>query len=266
MKSILLLVHDDDGQSARLNSALDLAHVLGAHLGCLDVTPPLVYGGNNHGGFGDPILLNDEREIEARNKARLTERLKHAGVAWSWEDAMGDMADCVIDRAMLADLIVLNCALEDTVIPDMRTVASRVLMHARAPIVAVPEQAEGFSASGRALIAWDGQGAAAATMRACIPLLQRACDVHIFMVRNGAGKVDADAAGAYLARHNISATIKIIDDDGVAIDHLIAAESQRWNADYVMMGAYSHGRLAETFGGVTKRMLKDSALPLVLGH
>jgi hypothetical protein len=32
------------------------------------------------------------------------------------------------------------------------------------------------------------------------------------------------------------------------------------------MGAYNHGRLLELFGGVTKRMLANSALPLVLGH
>jgi nucleotide-binding universal stress UspA family protein len=32
------------------------------------------------------------------------------------------------------------------------------------------------------------------------------------------------------------------------------------------MGAYSHGRLLEAFGGVTKRMLNKSNLPLVLGH
>jgi nucleotide-binding universal stress UspA family protein len=33
------------------------------------------------------------------------------------------------------------------------------------------------------------------------------------------------------------------------------------------MGAYGHGRLTEAlFGGVTRRMLAESSIPLVLGH
>ena len=32
------------------------------------------------------------------------------------------------------------------------------------------------------------------------------------------------------------------------------------------MGAYGRGRLREAFGGVTKRMLSDSELPLLLSH
>jgi len=49
-------------------------------------------------------------------------------------------------------------------------------------------------------------------------------------------------------------------------DLLITQEGTHWQADYVMMGAYNHGRLVEAFGGVTKRLLTNSALPLVLGH
>jgi nucleotide-binding universal stress UspA family protein len=49
-------------------------------------------------------------------------------------------------------------------------------------------------------------------------------------------------------------------------DELIAAGCVRRGADYVVIGAYSNGRLMEAFGGVTKRMLDNSKVPLVLGH
>jgi nucleotide-binding universal stress UspA family protein len=266
MKNILLLVHDDGGQSARLHTALDLTRALGGHLTCIDVTPTLVYGGNSYAGFGDAILLNDERDTEAKNKARLTKRLDQEGVDWSWKDATGNMADCVLDVAMLADLIVLNCALEDYSVPNMRSIATRVLMRGRKPIVAVPENASGFKATGRVLIAWDGQDSVAATMRASIPLLQLASDVCIFMARDGAEKTEPAEAAVYLSRHGIHATVKIIDDGRTAADHLIAKAARDFHADYVLMGAYSHGTLMESFGGVTKRMLTNSKLPLVVGH
>ncbi len=46
MKNILLLVHDDEGQEARLQAALDLVRTLDGHLVCLDVTPFPVMAGD----------------------------------------------------------------------------------------------------------------------------------------------------------------------------------------------------------------------------
>ena len=266
MKNVLLLVHDDDGQEARFQTALDLTRALDGHLNCVDVTPSLVYGGNNYAGFGDAILLVDERESEALNKVQLTERLTAEDVAWTWVDATGDLANCVLEAASLSDVIVLNRALDDYPLPDMRTITSRVLMHARKPVVAVPEDAKGFRVNGRALIAWDGQESIEATVRACVPLLQLASDVEIFMTRDGAEKTEPTEAAAYLSRSGITATIKIIEDGLHAADALIIEEARQWRADYVVMGAYTHGRLMEALGGVTKRMLAKSEFPLVLGH
>lgn len=266
MKNILLLVHDDDGQEARLQAALDLTRALEGHLSCIDITPYPVIAGDLYVGVGESAILSDERESEARNKAVLTARLSHEDVSWDWKDATGEMANCVLDAAALADLIVLNRQLDDYPLPDMRTIVSRVVMQARVPVVAVPEDAKGFPVAGRALIAWDGQGAAIATVRACVPLLRLASEVAIFMARDGAKGVEPGEAAAYLSRHGIHASLRTIDDGLHAPDKLIAEEAQRWGADYVVMGAYSHGRLMETFGGVTRRMLGNSTLPLVLGH
>jgi hypothetical protein len=155
MKNILLLVHADDGQEARLQTALDLTRALDGHLTCIDVTQSPVVAGDLYAGFGEAVMLTDEREDEARNKAALTERLSHEDVRWDWTDATGDIASCVLEAATLADLIVLNRTLDAYPLPDMRTIASRILMHARKPIVAVPENLERLNAAGRALIAWD---------------------------------------------------------------------------------------------------------------
>jgi len=266
MKNILLLVHDDEGQEARYQTALDLTRSLEGHLTCLDVTPYPMIAGDLYVGFGEAAILSDERESEAKNKTALTARLAQEDVSWSWSDTTGDIASCILDAAILADLIVLNRALDEYPLPDMRTIASQILMHARTVVVAVPESLPRFNANGRALVAWDGQSSAAATMRACVPLLRMASEVHIFMMRDGAEKIEPTEAAEYLSRHGIHASVRIIDDGLHAADQLIAEECALWHADYVVMGAYSHGRLMEAFGGVTKRMLTRSKLPLVLGH
>lgn len=266
MKNILLLVHDDEGQEARLQAALDLTRTLDGHLRCVDVTQLPVTVGDYYGIAGETMLVTDERQREAINRDRLEARLQHESVAWDWIDVAGDIASCVVGQATMADLVVLNRKLDAIPGPETRDIAGRVLMRARKPIVAVPDALRRFDARGRALIAWDGRDSAAATMRACVPLLQFASAVHIFAARDGAERIDAGEAAAYLSRHGIHASVRIVDDGFTAADRLIVAEGETWRADYILMGAYGRGRLMETFGGVTRRMLGSSPLPLILGH
>lgn len=264
MKNVLLLVHDDTGQESRLQAALDLTRALDGHLSCLDVAVPASINGDYY-GIAAVALLEDERTREADNKTELVARLAREDVRWDWHDTTGTLSDAILDAASLADLIVLSRKLSDDRDPDMRDVASRVLMHAHTPIVAVPDTLTRFALD-RGLVAWDGQASAAATLRACVPLLALAGAVEIFMARDGGERTDAADAAEYLSRHGIHASVRTIDDGLTAPDLLIEAECARFNADYIVMGGYTHGRLLETFGGVTKRMLANCAVPLVLSH
>lgn len=264
MKTVLLLVHDDSGQESRLQAALDLTRALDGHLSCIDVAIPSTVNGDYY-GIATVALLEDERTREAENKTDLVARLAHEGVRWEWHDATGPLAESVLDAASLADLIVLSRKLGDDRDPDMRDVASRVMMHAHAPVVAVPDTLKRFALD-RALVAWDGQASAAAALRACVPLLALAGAVEIFMAHDGGERTEAVEAAEYLSRHGIHASVRTIEDGLTAPDRLIEAECARFNADYIVMGGYTHGRLLEVFGGVTKRMLATCAVPLVLTH
>lgn len=267
MKNVLLLVHDDEGQEARLQAALDLTRALDGHLTCIDVADlPVGMAGDYYSGAGQAALLVDvSREREARNKAVLEKRLTNEGVPWSWIDTIDTISSAVLDAAAMADVIVLNRKLDSRHQPNMHEIASSVVMKARKPVVAVPEAITRMPL-GRALIAWDGQSSCAATVRACVPLLALAEEVEIFTIRDGSERTEPTEAAEYLSRHGIHAMVRIIDDDGTVADKLINEECARWSADYVVMGAYGRGRLMEAFGGVTKRMLATSERPIVLGH
>jgi len=266
MKNILLLAHDDEGQEARLQAALDLVRALDGHLKCIDVVQLPALVGDCCNAQADAILLAQAREAEAENRERLEARLSREGVAWDWTNATGDIADRVTRAAEMADLIVLNRELDEAPVPDMHGITSRVVTKARKPVVAMPPTAERLNVLGRAMIAWDGKECAAETMRACVPLLKLASAVHIFAVGEGGAKVDIREAAAYLSRHGIHASVRVIDHGPATPDALIADEAAAWRADYIVMGAYGRGRLMETFGGVTKRLLKTAKVPLILGH
>jgi nucleotide-binding universal stress UspA family protein len=267
MKNILLLVHDDAGQEARFQAALDVTRALEGHLTCLDVAQVQVVAGDYSGGMASAMLMADEREREADNRVTLETRLAHEDVPWDWIDSSGGLAECVTRAAGLADIIVVNRKLEAFPEPDMRGITADIAVRSGKPVIAVPDDARTFETGGRALIAWDGSDPVMATMRACVPLLQLAEAVHLFTIDEGHDGVSAEEAAAYLSRHGIHATVHRIEGAHRHADELIADECAAWRASYCLMGAFSRSRLVEAlFGGVTRRMLGNSKLPLVLGH
>lgn len=267
MKNILLLVHDDAGQEARFQVALDITRALEGHLTCLDVARIPVIAGDYSGGTATAMLLADERDREANNRTTLEARLQHEGVSWDWIDVTGGMAECATDAAGLADLIVVNRKLDAFPEPDMVGITGSIAVRSGKPVVAVPDGVRSFNAAGHVLIAWDGSEPVMATMRACVPLLRLAEGVHIFTVDDGSDGGSAQEAATYLSRHDIHATVGSIEGKRRHADELIAEECTARNASYCLMGAFSRGRIAEAlFGGVTRRMLRNSRIPLILGH
>ncbi|PTQ12655.1 universal stress protein UspA [Sphingomonas oleivorans] len=267
MKNILLLVHDDAGQEARLQTALDLTRAFNGHLKCVDIVQMPAVIGDYYNEAGEAMLLADERNREASNREALEARLAHEDIAWDWVDLVGDIADCVIAAAGLADLIVINRKLDSPAGPDMQGIAGAIATHVRKPLVAISEDCPRFDVTGPALIAWDGSPPVMATMRACTPLLALAANVHLLTIGDESEGVSAEEAAAYLSRHDIPATIQRIEQRETPIHVHIQEECSGQGASYCLMGAFGHSRVTEAlFGGVTQQMLKTSRIPLVLGH
>jgi nucleotide-binding universal stress UspA family protein len=267
MKNILLLIHEDAGQEARLQAALDVTRAVDGHLTCLDVSVVVPMVGADVGVSGGAVLIELERENESGNRERTYPRLEKEDVSWSWIDTTNYLEPALEEAAGLADLIVVNRQLDSFPLPDMRTLASGLVVKSGKPVLAVPETAAGFRANGSALVAWDGSREASAALSAAVPLLRLADSVTIVEVEDGSVKSPAEEAAAYLSRHDVGATIVRTpaqrDDSGTVL--LAKANSERF--DYMVMGGFSHSRLYEAvFGGVTRRLLTYSQIPLFLAH
>jgi len=265
MKNVLLLVHQDPGQEARLQAALDLTCALSGRLTCLDITPFLQVF--DQGMSTAPLMVIDEADQEADNKARLQGRLEAEDVCWSWKDVRDDFVPGVLEAAHAADVIVLNRKLDSTSRPNMRAITSAVLAHCDALVVAVDEHCQGLEVGAPALIAWDGSDEAMHAMERALPLLKLASKVRLFhagAVRKG--EIPPEDAALYLSRRGINSEIEIgPDDDQVAADICDAAE--RFGAGYCVMGAFGHSRLREALlGGASRDMLSEAPLPLMMAH
>lgn len=267
MKNILLLVHDDAGQEARFQAALDVGRAVEGHLSCLDVTIlPALVGTDYVGDAGFGMLLDDERERETANRTKLEARLAHEDLPWDWTDATGQIAQCLETACALADLIVVNRQLDAFPLPDMRTVAGELILGADAPILAVPDTLKRLDLES-ALVAWDGSSASAAALRAAVPLLRHARHVTIIEAQDQSVRSPAEDAATYLSRHDIHARIERVEPgDRTAADALLArAGSGAFS--YIVMGGFGHLRFVEAlFGGVTRTMLTKSPIPVFLAH
>jgi nucleotide-binding universal stress UspA family protein len=267
MKNVLLLVHDDAGQEARLQAALDLARALEGHLNCLDVAVMPVVVGDVYGTTAMATLIEDAQRRETGNRRRVEARLAHEDVPWTWIDALGDPAAELVAQSRLADIIVVSLRLGEALAPDMRVVAGRVMISSGRTVVAVPEDARGFAVGGHALVAFDGSAAASDALRAAVPLLALAGKVTLVEVARGADAGAVEEAATYLSRHGIRPEVHAWRSGADRVGDVLLDEIAVQQADYVVMGGYGHSRLVEdVFGGVTRQLLGESPVPLVITH
>jgi len=267
MKNVLLLVHDDAGQESRFQAALDVTRALEGHLTCLDVAVlPPVMAMDVIESQGNSILLTDERQREENNRTRLEQRLTQEDVSWNWIDVVGYLEPALKEAADLADVIVVSRRLDSFPLPDMQKLAGDLVVKSGKPVLAVPDDVNMFDAAGTALVAWDGSHAAAAALRAAVPLLRLAEKVVLLELVKPDDDPWVDDAATYLSRHGIHAVVRHDRLTGPAGDALLAeAESGRYA--YLVMGGFGHLRFVEgVFGGVTRTMLSKSPIPILMAH
>ena len=265
MKNVLVLLHDDQGQEARLQVALDLTRAFSGHLMCLDVVVPPAVASDYVEVSGGAMMMEYERERESDNRRATEARLKQEDVSWSMLGMIGDPGPALRNAADLADIIVVSGpgASEG----EFRRVVGEVAVKSGRLVLAVPAAARGLDAGGSALVGWNGSHEASEALRQAVPLLQRAAVVTLLDIDNPAGDVSINEAASYLSRHGVHPRVVTRVSHGKRISDVILEEARGMGAAYVVIGAYGLPRSIEAiFGGVTADLLRESDIPVLLAH
>ncbi|GGE11996.1 universal stress protein [Polymorphobacter glacialis] len=269
MKTILVPVNNDEGQGARLQAAFDLARAFGGHLTCLQVTPYTAYalGEPSMGAFPVTAMI-EAIEQEKRNERTAVEaQLAQEGIGWDWITRDGDAVERVREAARLADVVVMNSGPFGKMASMRLAVTGDVAIHAPSPVVAVPTDSHGLAVTGAALVAWDGSQEAAKAMRSALPMLRLAESVDILTVEEKETDYRARDAAAWLSRHGVGAEVIERGSGGQTIESVIRDVLAERQSAWLVQGAYGHSRWRQTlFGGVTRGLLADAPVPLVLSH
>ena len=121
------------------------------------------------------------------------------------------------------------------------------------------------------LIAWKESREAARAVAEALPFLKQARQVIVALVEErGASEqfhIEAGAGiGRYLSRHGVSAEIRKIGG-WTNTGEALLNESAATGSDMIVMGGYGHSRLLEfVLGGVTRQILTNAAVPILMAH
>jgi nucleotide-binding universal stress UspA family protein len=271
MRSILVHVHDGPGFEARFQIALDMARSYDAHLTFLQVVMhPVIIPGDYTGTVVAqmmPVMQKQADEFRQATEARLADE----DVRWDWVQEIGMADSMLMSHAALNDLVLVGCVAPQASEVQPSRLAGSLAIEGRSPVMVAPQNANGFDVSKPALVAWNGSREAAHALRASVEMLKRSETVYLAMVtgedeRKGRGLPPIDGA-AYLARHGIECEIVELPCLARHPAEVLLEAAKNRGAGYMVLGAYGHARLFEmVFGGVTRRMLKDPPIPLVLAH
>jgi nucleotide-binding universal stress UspA family protein len=271
MKSILLHMAEDAHFESRLQGALDLARFVGGHLECLQTRRVPGFLGADAAGFAGSAsmvvqLMEDEAKVAEAEREKLTARLNGEGVPYSFVEAMGEPGQTLVDRSLLADVIVMTQPASND--RDLAQALAAVVTHADAPVLAVPHSAKRLELEKPVLVAWKPTKEAAHAVKRSISLLQKSARVDILTIDpTGSGDFPPLAVASYLSRHGVKAELHERTAGGGSTSDTLIAAARELGSGLVVMGGYGRSRAMEfLLGGVTRRLLSASDVPLLMAH
>jgi nucleotide-binding universal stress UspA family protein len=184
-----------------------------------------------------------------------------------WLVAQGHVGDALHYAANWHDLVVLARNDED---PWGNPAAlASVALHVGQPCLIVPAGRTELKLDCIA-IAWNGSIEAIRALHGALPLLHRAGRIVLLMGkrRTVLPPIPAPefALEAWFRRHDLAVEFEMLEDDADEGKPIHEAARAAY-ADLLVMGAYGRSRFAERMlGGVTRYMLQQNELPLLLRH
>ena len=273
-----------EGRSA-LETAFLLARRFDAHVEAINVrrNPRDAVAFMTEGMTGaviEEIIATAEQDIDRR--AHQAEGDLHAiaekhGVPVTAHPVAGELSvtyrieegredEVIAERGRLSDLVV---AARPTADGDAKeeVIAESVLMESGSGLLLIPHGSVS-DLSGNAAVAWNGSAEAARAVHRALPLLVQANEVAIMAPEEGSMRGPGpEALAAYLALYGIHCHVHNLPTNWTNIGDALLEIAHQEQAAFVVMGAFSQGKLRQLIlGGATRFMLNHADLPVLFTH
>jgi nucleotide-binding universal stress UspA family protein len=282
IRTILVPLATELSSEALLDAALLVAKRLNSHIRVLFIQPnpdtafaylPDVILA---AGVTREVIERETQEAAAAAKDRFVDWRKRQNVSEaagvrldscfaSWSEQLGDIETVVAHFGRVSDLIVVQRPSSSSV-QGQRCFDAAVFEGGR-PTLVVGERLQ-FTITDHVMIAWNGSLEASRALLGAMPLLHLANRVSIFAAPQYESEgVDATDLVESLSWHGIRAHQVPGPRDANSTGAALVSAAVEQQATMIVMGAYTHSRLRQSFlGGVTRHLLSHDPVPLLMSH
>jgi nucleotide-binding universal stress UspA family protein len=283
LHSIVVHVDGTDRAELRLRIAQVLAREAQARLTVLYAVTPMALALPPTVPEGAAVYAAALESLEADRRARARASFDRIATTAApserllWEDGTGHPSEAITAaRALTTDLLVLGqhdpsdsqTSLESDLAPTALVVSG-------APAWIVPHAGH-FAESVLAardtvvLVAWKPTAEASRAVRAALPWLRRAREVHIAVGQLTDAAAHRPGAAAVRDWLQVQGVKGAIYDHGIGLadpgERLLSLAADL-GADQLVMGCYGHSRAREfVLGGASRTVLRSMTLPVLMSH
>jgi nucleotide-binding universal stress UspA family protein len=275
--SIATIQHDPNVDVNAMRAAMTISRQWNSHLSVLcagvdTVDPAYYYNGAQAIAIQQNLELANELSENLERAARNALRFHTA--SWDVEAVTtltSGLAPYLKQCLRFHDLVVLplpygpKCSVIDII--NLET----SLLDAKIPVLAIPDGYKVTELPCKVLVGWDNGAAALAAARAALPFVAAAETTCIHMIDPPHHGVDRSDPGGKLAglfaRSGANVEITVTSRKEPNTGRQLLKRADEVGADLVVMGGYGNSRLKEAvLGGVTRTILHEAPLPVLLAH
>ncbi|GAL30944.1 universal stress protein UspA and related nucleotide-binding proteins [Vibrio variabilis] len=178
-----------------------------------------------------------------------------------WHDIFRYRAEVVSEHGKVSDLIVIPKPSNGKTSVSFEA----AIKHSARPVLLMPRKQSHFNPQ-TIMIAWNGDAAAARAVHASLPILKKAKEVVVVSSeRSLVDKPDQYALATYLKAHDVQVSNSVLDTNKRETPKALLDFAQTLPADLIIAGAFAHRNLSRlVFGGVTKKLLFNQTIPLLV--
>lgn len=204
-----------------------------------------------------------ERKVE-RRRGEVRNILRANDVDGSFDrmDGSRRIPRELVEEGICSDLTVVGKGEGEG--DDLRLVEA-LIKETGSPVAIIPRSVRDFDLKD-VVIAWNGSREAARAVRHALPILEIADTVTVAMMTPGEGVEESGKRlQSWLERHGVQSDMKVERAvSGKTADAIMNRSSE---SSLLIAGAYGRSRVKELLGGgTTSRMVRQSAIPMLLAH
>ena len=274
VKNLLVAYNGSDASNAALRAAILMHKKYDAHVTGLLAHQSAKSRLREETWFPDDlntVLEGKEKAEHNRIKDAFFERTQNiiSDDRLHWIEHFGNADQTVADYSLMYDFTIVGR--RDVLIGNRRYEfhPERIITESGRPVLLVPRNYDEAQIHEHAILAWDGNRIATGALWAAMNILETKQKVTVLTVETGktGSPLPGIDAETVLKRHGIAASRVFIEKQKEGVSKTILEYCDQVDAGLLVMGAFQTSFFREElFGGVTKDIMNEAKIPVLLSH